>query len=64
MAETGGVGNPSQREIVGRPERWIEEVNRLTEQREFQKKAAGILSEPPEGGMPRSKPKAASTTLS
>lgn len=32
------------------------EVDRLTEQREILKKAAGILSEPPARGMPGSKP--------
>jgi len=32
------------------------EVERLTEQREILKKAAGILSEPPRRGMPGSKP--------
>ena len=32
-----------------------QEVERLTEQRELLKKAAGILSEPPQRGMPGSK---------
>jgi hypothetical protein len=32
------------------------EVTRLTEQKEILKKAAGILSELPPGGMPGSKP--------
>ena len=36
---------------------WLRsEVARLTEQREILKKAAGILSEPPQRGMPGSKP--------
>ena len=48
----GGEGGPSPREIVAENQRLRRELERVTRQRDILKKAMGILSETPPGGMP------------
>jgi transposase len=50
-----GLAAETKEELHAEVIRLREEVERLTEQREILKKAAGILSEPPRRGMPGSK---------
>jgi transposase len=49
------VSHVSKEELEAENERLRRELARITEQRDILKKAAGILSEPPQSGMPGSR---------